>query len=171
MNSDEEREFRDFVTMRADSLRRLAYLLGGDWHLAEDAVQTALTKLYVVWRRLHRRNEVEGYARRIVVRAVIDERRRAWFRRERVSGEVPEAARPDDNAATADRLVVLRALSEMPARQRATIVLRYWEDLSIEETADILSCPPGTVKSQTARGLQRLRDLLEKPLSTPANGS
>jgi RNA polymerase sigma-70 factor (sigma-E family) len=171
MNPDDEREFRDFVTTRADSLRRLAYLLGGDWHLAEDAVQTALTRLYAVWRRLHRRDEVEGYARRIVVRAVVDERRRAWFRRERVSAQLPDTARPDDNAMTADRLVVLRALSEMPSRQRAAIVLRYWEDLSIEETAEILGCPPGTVKSQTARGLQTLRNLLETPIATQANGS
>src|SRR5688572_30864995 len=105
MDSDEEREFREFAAARGDSLRRLAYLIGGDWHLAEDAAQTALAKLYVVWRRLHRRGEVDAYARRIVVRAVIDERRRAWFRRETVSDPVPDRPREDDNALTAERLL------------------------------------------------------------------
>ena len=135
MGPDEEREYREFVVARTDSLRRFAYLLCGDWHLAEDAVQIALTRLYVVWPRLHRRGEVDAYARRTVLRATIDERRRAWFRRERVSDQLPDPALIDDNTMTAERLVVLEALSRMPGKQRAAIVLRYWEDLTVEETA------------------------------------
>ena len=107
MSPEEEREYGEFVAARTDSLRRFAYLLCGDWHLAEDAVQTALTRLYVAWHRLNRRGEVDAYARRTVLRATIDERRRAWSRRERVSDQLPDRALTDDNAMTADRLVVL----------------------------------------------------------------
>jgi RNA polymerase sigma-70 factor (sigma-E family) len=160
VNHDDEHDYRVFVASRGDPLRRLGYLICGDWHLAEDATQTTLAKLYTAWPRLHRSGGVDAYARRILVRAVVDERRRAWFRRERVSDVVPERSRPDDNEATADRLLVRDALASMPARQRAAIVLRYWEDLSVEATAGLLDCPTGTVKSLTARGLQTLRGLL-----------
>jgi RNA polymerase sigma-70 factor (sigma-E family) len=167
---EDEREYRDFVATRTESLRRFSYLMIGDWHLAEDVTQTALTKLYIAWRRLHDRGELDAYVRRIVVRAVVDERRRARFRRERISEQPPERVQNDNNAMTADRLAVLQALSSMPTQQRAAIVLRYWEDLTIEKTADLLGCPPGTVKSQTARGLQTLRVLLDESISAQDGG-
>ncbi len=98
----------------------------------------------------------------MVVTSIIDEGRLARFRRESVSGWVPESPAPTDLAAAAgDRLTVLAALARIPPRQRAVLVLRYWEDQSVEQVADLLDCSPGTVKSQAARGLQTLRELLD----------
>jgi RNA polymerase sigma-70 factor (sigma-E family) len=162
VNPDAERDYGDFVVARSQALCRFAYLLCGDWHRAEDAVQTALTKLYVAWNRIRDRGAVEPYVRRIVVTAIIDEGRLARFRREAVSGRVPEAPAGTDLASAAgDRLTVLAALARIPPRQRAVLVLRYWEDQSVEQVADMLGCSQGTVKSQAARGLQTLRGLLD----------
>src|SRR5829696_6453713 len=140
-------------------MRRTAYLLCGDWHRAEDLVQTALVKLYVAWPRLRTGGAVVVYARQVLVRTAIDDSRR-WFRRaETAVGSPPEApheALPD----SADTLDVRRALAELPPGQRATVVLRYWEDLPVHETARLLGCSEGTVKSQAAKGLATLRRLL-----------
>ena len=160
MRVDDEAEFRRYVTDRAHALRRTAYLLCGDWHEAEDLVQTAFLKLYRAWRRVERHESRDAYVRRVVVRALIDERRRGR-RRER-----PFGAFPDDVAAveaaygTEDRDELLTALALVPSRQRATLVLRFWEDYSVEQTAQALNCSVGTVKSQTARGLAALRTAL-----------
>lgn len=158
MKPQDEREFTDFVSGSSRSLRRTAYLLTGDWHHAEDVVQTAMVKLYVAWPRVTRTAAFGTYARRAVVTCAIDESRRPW-RRER-SVELTDAAAPDRTDGPRevdDRLVVVAALAALPPRQRATIVLRYYDDLSVEETAEVLGCTPGTVKSQTARGLDALR--------------
>jgi RNA polymerase sigma-70 factor (sigma-E family) len=150
-----DREFREFVDARALVMRRTAFLLCGDWHRAEDIVQTALTKLYVAWSRV-RKDSVDAYARKVLVRTAIDEGRRGFFQRERITDDVPE--RPvADHAADLDLKLALDAL---PAGQRAVVVLRYWEDLSITETARILGRTEGTVKSQASKGLAALRDLL-----------
>lgn len=158
MRLDDEAEFRRYVTDRAHALRRTAYFMCGDWHQAEDLVQTALLKLYRAWRRVERQDSRDPYVRQVIVRALIDERRRGW-RRER-----PYGAFPDDLAAvvvagpgTEDRDELLAALALIPARQRATLVLRFWEDYSVGQTAQALDCSEGTVKSQTARGLAALR--------------
>ena len=162
MNPEAERDYGDFVVARSQALCRFAYLLCGDWHRAEDTVQTAFTKLYVAWGRIRDRGAVEPYVRRMVVTTLIDEGRLARFRREAVSGRVPESPAGTDLAAAAgDRLTVLAALARIPPRQRAVLVLRYWEDQSVEQVADLLGCSPGTVKSQAARGLQTLRGLLD----------
>lgn len=157
MRAVEESEFRDYVAGHLGGLRRTAFLLCGDWHHAEDIVQTALTKLYLSWRRVRERSALDSYARQIVVRTYIDEGRRSW-RRERPTAQLPEVETHGDGPD--DRLLMLRALAQVPSRQRAALVLRFWEDLSVEETAHALGCSEGTVKSSTARGLDSLRAVL-----------
>nr|WP_323055886.1 SigE family RNA polymerase sigma factor [Lentzea sp. NEAU-D7] len=158
---DRDREFGEFVDARALVMRRTAYLLCGDWHRAEDIVQTALIKMYVAWSRV-RKDTVDAYARKVLVRTAIDETRRGFFQRERIVDAVPESAVTDADS----DLDLRRALDALPPGQRAVVVLRYWEDLSVTETARILGRTEGTVKSQAAKGLAALRDLLEnEPVS------
>ncbi|WP_041831794.1 SigE family RNA polymerase sigma factor [Actinoplanes sp. N902-109] len=157
--SDRDTEFRDFVTAQMEPLRGLAYLTCGDWQAAEDAVLTALAKLYVKWRRI---DNPGAYARTAVVRAAIDETRRPWWRREHAQSDaMPD--RPslrDDTSVVDERLRIREALQKVPARLRAVLTLRYLEGLSIQETAEALGCPEGTVKSYTSRGLDALRTVL-----------
>lgn len=165
---DRDDAFGDYVAGRAEAMRATAYLLCGDWHQAEDIVQTAFTKLYLAWHRVARHEVLDAYVRRIVVRTFLDERRRSW-RRERSTATVPELpAAPTGDVE--DRIVLLRALAAMPPRQRAVLVLRYWEDLDIAATARALGCSTGNVKSQTNRGLRTLRGLLDVPELVPRNG-
>ena len=166
MKPDDEAEYRDYVAARADRLRRYAYVCCGDWHLAEDVVQTALVRLYGAWSRAKRLN-TDAYTRRIITNSLVDERRRAWFRRERVSDKVPDHGVGDVGEAVGEKLTLLSALFRLPKRQRAAIALRYLEDLPVEQTAHILNCSTGAVKSLTSRGLDTLRGLLgdEVPLS------
>lgn len=163
MRVHHEQEYGQFVQAQLDRLRRFGFLLCGDWHLAEDAVQNALTKLYVVWPRVSRGGDVNAYVRRIVVNCLADERRRGFRRRERPTDRTPESPLVDHAGTVTARLSAVRLLARLPRRQRAAIVLRYWEDLSVEQTAHLLGCSTGTVKSQCARGLQTLRDLLAEP--------
>jgi RNA polymerase sigma-70 factor (sigma-E family) len=155
---DWEREFADYVAARSRLLCTTAYLLCGDWHRAEDHTQIALTKLYLVWRRIDRRESVDSYARRVLVRTVLDEQRRPW-RRERSVDVLPEMA--DRADPTDDRVDLLAALAGLPPRQRAAVVLRYWADLPIGEVAAILGVTEGTVKSSSAKGLAALRGALQ----------
>jgi RNA polymerase sigma-70 factor (sigma-E family) len=158
-------EFGEFLDSRAVVMRRTAYLLcGGDWHRAEDLVQITLTKVYVAWPRLRRDGAVDAYSRKVMVRSAIDESRRAFRRRESVVEEMPEVAGPPNGVDEA--VDVRRALARLPAGQRAVVVLRYWEDLSVTETAALLGKSEGTVKSQAAKGLATLRRLLaEDPVA------
>ena len=150
--------YREYVTGRMDRLRRTAYLLCGDWHTADDLVSTALVKLLRHWSRVSAMENIDAYARRVLLRAWLDERRRPW-RREQFRAQVPDrAASPGYDVA--DRLAVLELLAHLPARRRAVLVLRFFCDLSVEETAEALGCTTGTVKSQTARGLSALRTRL-----------
>jgi RNA polymerase sigma-70 factor (sigma-E family) len=155
---DWEREYAAYVAARSRLLCATAYLLCGDWHRAEDHTQTALTKLYLAWRRIDRRESVDAYARRVLVRTVVDERRRPW-RREHAAAELPE--RPARADPADDRLDLLAALARLPARQRAAVVLRYWADLDIAETARVLGVTEGTVKSSSSKGLAALRGVLQ----------
>jgi len=166
--------YREYVSGRLDQLRRTAFLLCGDWHLADDLTSTALVKLYRHWRTASEAGNLDAYVRRILLRAWLDERRRPW-RRERAFEWVPEPDTAPDPAAdpsrVADRLAVLGLLAELPPRRRAVLVLRYFCDLSVEDTAEALGCSTGTVKSQTARALDDLRGRLvplteEDPLWT-----
>jgi RNA polymerase sigma-70 factor (sigma-E family) len=150
--------FREYASARRGDLRRTAYLLCGDWYLADDLVQEALAKLYVHWRRVRARGEVDGYVRRMLVNGFLAGRRRAWHR-EVATAELPDRPAPDTtDDGTRDAL--LRALAELQPSQRTIVVLRYWDDLSVEQTASVLKCSTGNVKSQAARGLAHLRAAL-----------
>ena len=160
-------DFDDFARSRQAHLRRTAHLLCGDWHLAEDLTQTALAKLYAVWRRVRQLESPDGYARRVLYRTFIDEtRRRRWWERTGAGAGVGEGegAYQEDLVAPASdpdlRLTLLDALRQLPPRGRAVLVLRFWEDQSVEATAAALGCSVGTVKSQTSRGLGTLRTIL-----------
>jgi RNA polymerase sigma-70 factor (sigma-E family) len=142
-------------------MRGTAYLLCGDWHRAEDLVQQTFTKIYLGWRRIERREAMDNYTRQTLIRTFLSERRRAWFRHESVGSPPDDQAAPSADLAE-ERLVLLEALVKVPPRQRAVLVLRYWEDQSVEQTAALLDCSTGNVKSQAARGLATLRGLLEE---------
>ncbi|BCJ54920.1 RNA polymerase sigma24 factor [Actinoplanes sp. NBRC 14428] len=157
METKNAEEFREFVRGRFEPLRALAYVTCGDWQTAEDAVAGALARLYMRWDKVA---APDAYARTMVVRAAIREKRRPW-RRERSAGDaLPDVAGPDPSGDVDERLRLRAALSHVPKRQRAVLVLRFLEGLSVEETAEILGCRPGTVKSQSARGLDTLRTVL-----------
>jgi RNA polymerase sigma-70 factor (sigma-E family) len=157
--SSRDETFTEFVRTTAAALRRTAYLVCGDWHRADDAVQDALYKLYLAWPRAQRAGNVYAYARRAVLNAVIDTGRRPWHR-ERTTLKVPDRVVPDPAGELVERDRVLVALSAIGPRQRACVVLRFYDGLSIEETAEMLGCSAGTVKSQTSRGLDHLRRVL-----------
>jgi RNA polymerase sigma-70 factor (sigma-E family) len=167
-----EGDFVAYYQARAGMLRRTAYLLAGDWHLAEDLTQATFIKLYQRWNRIERHDVLDQYARRVLLRTFLDERRRPW-RREHVSGLAApalESATSHGSGSssthhTEDRLVLSTALARIPKRRRAVLVLRFWADLSVEQVADILGCSPGTVRSQTSRGLADLRDVLGEELA------
>ncbi|SDC89278.1 SigE family RNA polymerase sigma factor [Actinokineospora iranica] len=156
---DRDAEFGEYLDSRAVVMRRTAFLLsGGDWHRAEDLVQTTLAKIYVAWPRLNRDGSVDAYARKVMVRAAIDDSRRAFRRRESVVESLPEIGVAPSGVD--DAVDVRRALARLPAGQRAVVVLRYWEDLSVAETAQMLGKSEGTIKSQASKGLAALRELL-----------
>ncbi len=156
-------DFASYAAARRQQLRRTAYLLCGDWDRAEDLVQDALARLYVHWRRVTRADNVDAYVRRTLVNAYLADRRRPW-RRDVVTAAVEDATDrllvADGVDAVADRDALRAALTELGPSQRAVVVLRYWEDLSVEQTAAALDCSTGNVKSQAARGLARLREVL-----------
>jgi RNA polymerase sigma-70 factor (sigma-E family) len=173
MRKADEQRFREFARGQAQMLRRSAYLLCGDWHLADDLVQATLIKLHRAWPRVSRTDRPISYARRTLLRCWLDEKRRPWRRAEQRGGEVPD--RVDDRAdparaaeADEERAELFRALSAVPPRQRAVLVLRYFESLSVAETADALGCSEGTVKSQTARGLAAMKAAIDDPAVSPA---
>ena len=153
--------YREFVSARLDQWRRTAYLLNGDWHAADDLVSVALVRLLRHWRRVSTMDNPDAYVRRTLLRACLDERRRPW-RREHATDRVPERPAPAQSGpeAVPDRLALLALLAELPPRRRAVLVLRYFCDLSVEETAAELGCSTGTVKSQTARAIEALRNRL-----------
>jgi RNA polymerase sigma-70 factor (sigma-E family) len=153
MDDTAERAFAAYVAARRRALLKSAWLLTGDWHLAEDLLQTALAKAYLAWRRV---DEPDAYVRRVLVTTYATWWRRRW-NGERPHGEVPDRAGPDEYGGVDLRHQVHRVLRDLPRRQRAVVVLRYFEDLSEAETAAALGCSVGTVKSHTARALARLR--------------
>ena len=149
-------EFSAYLAARQASLLRTAYLLTGDRHQAEDLVQTAFAKLYLAWDRVQERDSVDGYVRRILVNENNSVWRRAWKRRELTTEHLPEAASHD--AYDEGRSAALWELVQtLPRKARAVVVLRYYEELSEAETADVLGITVGTVKSQTSRALAALR--------------
>lgn len=161
MRAEQEERFSAFAASRGPALLRLAWFLTANRDDAQDLVQTALAKIYVSWRRVEASENIDAYARRVVLNAATDDhRRRSRRQREHLSDTPQERAdRSDvaDEVASADRL--RRLLAVLPSRQRAVIALRFGEDLSEAETAAALGINVGTVKSHTARALARLREL------------
>lgn len=151
-----EEEFREFVAARSAALLRTAYLLTGDWGTGEDLLQTALTKTYLAWKRLGEIGAVEAYTRRVMVNTATSWWRRRWWG-ERPTEQLPEQAGPDQHQQTLERDAMWQQLRALPPRQRAVLVLRYYEDLSEAQIAELLDISPGTVKSQAARALATLR--------------
>lgn len=150
-------EFTEFVHASWASLYRTAYLMLGDRAEAEDLVQTTLAKTYASWSKVRDVGAAPGYARTVLVNTAA-----SWFRKKSWRNERPTANLPDRAQETdlSDRPAVIDALAQLPPRQRAVIVLRYYEDLSVAQTASALGCSEGTVKSQTSDALNRLRGLL-----------
>ena len=159
MSSRDRAEFSDFAVARAGSLHRAAYLMVGDAQLAQDLVQEALTKTYVAWPRLRDRGNAEAYCRKAITTTAI-----TWFRKkswgERPAEHVPDGTLAGHDSEVAQRDLVWRALTGLPPRQRAALVLRFYADLTEAQTADAMGCAVGTVKSQVSAGLAKLRDRL-----------
>src|SRR5215467_141930 len=154
-----DREFVEYITARLPDLKRLAFLLCGDDHRADDLVQESVTKLYVKWSTARKAENLDRYVRAMLLRTHIDETRRPWSR-VRLFGAVPDH-RPAAEVPSDDRTELRAALATLPAGQRAALVLRFLCDLSVTETGELLGCSAGTVKSQTAHGLAKLRQALE----------
>jgi RNA polymerase sigma-70 factor (sigma-E family) len=153
--SDEQ--FREYASARAAQLFRIAYLVCGNWHEAEDLVQTTLAKLFVAWHRVNRSQSPDSYARKVLMNTYLSQRR---LRRSR---ELPVAEPGDASASGIDsdlRLTLVTALRQLPPRSRAVVVLRHIDDHSIESVAQMLDISPAAVKSLNARGLAQLRNLL-----------
>ncbi|WP_189123030.1 SigE family RNA polymerase sigma factor [Nonomuraea cavernae] len=154
--------FQDFVVSRSDRLLRTAYLLTRDWALAEDLLQEALAKTWFAWARV---DDPESYVRRVLVTTYTSWWRRKW-RAERPAGDLPDMPVLDATGGLGERDTLWEAVGRLPAKQRAVVVLRFYEDLPVTEVARLLGCEPGTVKSQTAKALAKLRvdDLIAKEL-------
>ncbi|MFF0833999.1 MULTISPECIES: SigE family RNA polymerase sigma factor [unclassified Streptomyces] len=150
-------DYMEFAIARSGPLFRTACLLTGDWHLAEDLVQETLAKMYRSWRRVSRAGSPVAYADTVLVRTFLSQRR-LRSSTERPSDRLPDAAGPARDAEL--RMALLDGLARMTARDRAVLVLRYWEDRSVDDTAQVLRMSPGAVRAQSKRALQRLRTLL-----------
>ncbi len=162
-------EFTDYLAARQPSLLRTAYLLTGDRHQAEDVLQTSLAKLYLAWDKVHDRAAVDAYVRRIMVNENNSLWRRAWKRREHSTDVLPETGTVDtydDGMGGA----LWSFVQTLPPKQRSVVVLRYYEQLSEAEIADVLGISPGTVKSQASRALAALRARAPQSLNPHESG-
>nr|WP_234343296.1 SigE family RNA polymerase sigma factor [Streptomyces sp. NRRL F-5123] len=150
-------DFESWAAARWPRLVRTAYLLTGDHHEAEDLVQTTLAKVYLGWSRISRLDEPDAYVHRALTNNNLSR-----FRRRRVvhllTARLPERSRPAATGRVETRASLVVALAALPPRMRAVVVLRYWEDLSEQQVADVLGCSVGNVKSQASRALRKLRD-------------
>lgn len=153
-----DEDFAEYASARMPALRRLAMLLCHDWHSADDLVQAAITKLYLHWDRARSADSIDAYARTILIREFLHERRTSWARRVTLTDHLPDtAAHEVDKDRSMD---VQAAIAALPLRQRAVLVLRYHCDLNVGQSAEVLGCSQGTVKSQTAKALATLRRIL-----------
>ncbi|HEY1488038.1 MAG TPA: SigE family RNA polymerase sigma factor [Micromonosporaceae bacterium] len=155
MDDSSRDDFTAFVTARGHALLRSAYALCGNRHTAEDLVQSALAKAASRWTRIH--GEPENYVRTVLYREFVSGWRQRRRRPENVMAELPEDGHRDHADATTDRVALRQLIATLPPRQRAVIVLRYLEDMSVDQVAEILGCTRGTVSSQATRALAHLR--------------
>ena len=167
------REFREFVRSRTPALLRTAYLLTGDRHLAEDLVQDALARTHLAVRRLSGGHHLEAYTRTAMYHLHVSRWRRQRIRESMPGDMAPVGYRTDDHAAAVSLRVSLdQALRRLTPRQRAVLVLRFFEDQSEVQAAAVLNCSVGTIKSQTSKALVRIRaiapDLIDSPASKGA---
>lgn len=166
--SADEAGFRQWMAARSPSLRRKAYLLCGDWDAADDLAQDALIAVYKSWPRVARGNNIDAYANRVLVHKFIDDKRRPWSR-VFVSGDPPDrndpSAAQDLERIEGQDAPLNKALAKLPAQQRAVLVLRYTDDLTVDEIARIMDLPSGTVKSRLSRGVEALRAQLDESYS------
>ncbi len=166
-------EFTQFADAASSRLMATAFLLCGDWHTAEDLTQTTLAKVFAAWWRIRNRDAVHAYAQRTLLNTYLAHYRRPQ-RREVLTADIAELRDRAIEPRTPElRLALIDALATLPPRARAVVVLRYWEDMSIDQVAALLGCSAGNVKSQSARALDKLRLLLDgSPIdaspSTPA---
>jgi RNA polymerase sigma-70 factor (sigma-E family) len=170
-------DFSDYVAARQHALLRTAYVLTGEQHAAEDLLQTALAKTYLTWSRIRDPRSADAYVRKIMVNEHTSWWRRAWRKKEFSTDELPDQHSgpgrhpdPDGAGALADRDAMWTLLQTLPPRQRAAVVLRFYEDMSEAETAHVLGCSVGTVKSQTSRALASLRERLAAESAPAAPG-
>ena len=158
MSTDEE--FSAFVAARADHLYRQAWLLTGTRQAAEDLVQTALTKTYAAWSRVRRADDPVAYVHGVLMKTFLSDRRRRWSR-EVPHGDLPDRPAPQDPTDTqVDRLALVGALAGLGRTDRAVVVLRYWDDRSVADTAQALGLSEAAVKNRSLRALRRLGDAL-----------
>lgn len=160
MAARDREAFAEFVAARSGALQQAAYLMVGDRGLAQDLVQEALTKTYVAWPRLRDPSNAEAYTRKAIATTAIGWYRRKSWSAERATEEMPETPGPDHADRVALQRQLLAALMELGPRQRTAIVLRFYQDLSEAQTAEAMDCAVGTVKSQVAAGLKKLRTLM-----------
>jgi RNA polymerase sigma-70 factor (sigma-E family) len=166
MRESAEEGYVEYVAARVPALRRLAYVLTGDGHRADDLVQQTITTLYLKWAKARVADNLDAYVRTMLVRRYVDEKRLAWSR-VRLFRQLPEPEPFTDHGAE-DRQVLRTALARVPRQQRAVLVLRFFYDLPVDEVAGILGCSAGTVKSNTSRGLAALRRLLPSRIEVPS---
>lgn len=165
MDQHEEQEFAEYFAARREAVRRMAYMLCGDWHRADDLAQTAFIALHRRWRKVRDKGALDAYVRRTLTRAMIDESRRPW-RRESAVEQLPDttpatgAESRDVGNTVATRRTLMAGLQHVPPKQRAVLVLRYLEGLDVAGVAEVMKCSEGNVKSQSARGLESLREAL-----------
>ena len=159
--------FAEFVAARSPALFRTAYVMVGDHGLAQDLVQEALTKTYVAWPRLREVDKAEAYTRKAITTTAISWFRRKGWSHERSTAEPPDRATAGHDDQVAQSTWLWECLMALPVRQRAAIVLRYYEDLTEAQTAEAMGCAVGTVKSQVAQGLKRLRAQIGDDVDLP----
>jgi RNA polymerase sigma-70 factor (sigma-E family) len=161
------REFTEFFHAKRDLVRRTAYLLCGDWHLADDLAQITFVRLAAAWDRVREPAALDAFTRTCLIRVYLRESRRMWRHRESSAAAPPDPAVGDHADRIDVRLGIVAAMKTLPPRQRATLVCRYYQGLDVAQTAEVLGCSTGTVKSQTARALASLRSLMDVELDVP----
>ncbi|WP_331452453.1 SigE family RNA polymerase sigma factor [Streptomyces sp. SS162] len=166
LNEALEEGFARYVRGARPALRRNAFVLVGDWFAADDLVQQTLITVYRHWNRLERHDALSAYTRTVMVRLFVSDRRKHRWTRELLHDSMPEPEpKPGEATRVGDRLVLLAALAALTTRQRSLIYLRYWEDLSVEETAQIMNCSSATVRSSASRALRILRQRLDETIT------